>query len=139
MRHTLYFILSFILSACAGDVGFNSWSPIINKDFEPYVNEFEYLSDLEINYMRVEYGAMEAPNEAARCYSSGSKRAVIINKTKWVNLCDWQKRAVIFHELGHCVFGRQHIDTILSFMYPSVLPCDFYERNNQALIDEMFN
>lgn len=56
------------------------------------------------------------------------QKIILINANKcWIN--DFQKEAVIFHELGHCFLGRLHDDTLL----PNGDPKSMMVKNNISI------
>ena len=78
--------------------------------------------------------------KAGQCDQRGPSKVIIISEETWANLCDAQKKSVVWHELGHCVLGRSHADqATISYMIPDMVPCGFYETNDAELELEMFN
>lgn len=43
---------------------------------------------------------------------------ILINETMWARLKDYQRKELVFHELGHCAMGKEHTD--LGIMAPSM-------------------
>lgn len=56
---------------------------------------------------------------------SSSRRTIYINEPKWDRLSEVGKEQLVLHELGHCLLGREHVETImpngcpLSIMFPN--------------------
>lgn len=78
-------------------------------------------------------------------YSDGSK-AVVIEEGYWNRLSDLKKEFIVFHELGHCILNRGHLDEINasgscgSIMNSGSTDCnsDYNEKTREALIEELF-
>ena len=45
----------------------------------------------------------------ADAYCEYSTKHIIVNLDHWKTINKWQKKELIFHELGHCVCGLWHI------------------------------
>lgn len=70
------------------------------------------------------YG-MPQENASGECIKTKSQNFVIINQKYWDKLDEMRKRALILHELGHCVYNLQHDSSTTkgipnSIMWPSV-------------------
>jgi hypothetical protein len=79
------------------------------------------------------------------CYLSGSPR-VLIDEDAWNTSSSPKREVVVFHELGHCVLGRQHRTDLspdgsrpMSIMFPYVLDADTYMQHRQEYIKELFS
>lgn len=110
-----------------------------HPDFVGYLNEFKTLYSGKVNNLVVKYSVVYG-NFAALCerHSSGQK-VIKVNKVYWDGMCLEQRRALIFHELGHCILNREHTLNHYSYMYPSIGPCSFYMMNSTQLDTELFN
>lgn len=77
--------------------------------------------------------------------------SIVINQKYWDTRSDLTREAMIFHELGHCILNRAHLNTILpndewsSIMRGDPLPrgrsssINFSGTRRQYYIDELFN
>lgn len=73
---------------------------------------------------------------------------VTILKSYWDRADDAHREALIFHELGHCVLGREHNTTTKngyiaqSIMNPALMPVVddeiYYKEHRQEYITELF-
>ncbi len=88
--------------------------------FSKYVQEFEHngrriLNDgsFSVGDVPVNFGDTENPNFQGVCfeYPDGTKE-VIIKRSWWDNVSEEYRESLIFHELGHCRLGRDHLDTV---------------------------
>jgi hypothetical protein len=70
-----------------------------------------------------------------------------IDRVFWNISTDMEKEFVIFHELGHCVLERGHLDikddngNCLSIMQSGLGNCErvYNEQNRTVLLDELFS
>ncbi len=81
---------------------------------------------------------------AGWCSRRGGEAIVTIDKREWeANSSTWREM-LMFHELGHCVLGRGHIDTLKpngkpeSLMHRSLFSESYYRSNRQDYLDELF-
>ncbi|MDF9796205.1 hypothetical protein OKW21_001468 [Catalinimonas alkaloidigena] len=73
-------------------------------------------------------------------------RKITIDKTFWDHFSDAYKEFIVFHELGHCVLNRSHLETSFfngvckSIMRSGNGECfDFYSSSTRAYyVDELF-
>ena len=136
----------------------------VPQEFEPYLQRF--ISEakarghrISINNLIIQYDSSQSFLNCAKSnvISSGNdeQKIISINTPKcWQN--DLQFETLIFHELGHCIIGRSHDNSLLpkgdpkSIMYPDnielyspcVYPiagtCDMLYRR-AYYIDELFD
>jgi hypothetical protein len=118
--------------------------------FKPYVDEFLYYQQKKSTSIPVYFADLE-PGIAGVCHyfrvGSGPIRwgYIEIDKEYWGYISEFQKINLIFHELGHCVLGRDHVpwgNSVMmcpqSMMYDTVLSTQCMEDNYQAYLEEMF-
>jgi hypothetical protein len=106
-------------------------------DFAPYVDEFRTLSTTIVPPIIIEYGHPSADG-VAECKAIDGQRIITVDALAWDDLCHAQRRAVIFHELGHCVLFREHTLDRLSYMFATTLTCEHYMLNQSVMDSEMF-
>jgi hypothetical protein len=93
----------------------------VPDEFETIVENFkmEAMSrdyDIRIDNLIIRYDATVEEPYCATCNSKSLdpniQKIISINPDKcWLN--DYAKEALIFHELGHCILGRDHDNTLL--------------------------
>lgn len=79
-------------------------------------------------------------------YSEQAPNIVEIDQQFWNRATDLEKEYVVFHELGHCVLGRNHDDTRLadgscgSIMQSGLTNCrvEYNTSNREEYVDELF-
>lgn len=162
MRKTTAAII-FILSLLLGM--FQSCGPILDDNqptccrtptapsdsaFTNYIGEFEYYHGKKTSQIPVYFGDLKE-GIAGVCHyfriGSGPIRwgYVEIDREYWGVISEFQKINLIFHELGHCVLGRDHVpfgNSVMmcptSMMYDTVLSTQCMENNYQQYLQEMF-
>lgn len=80
-------------------------------------------------------------------YSNDTPYKVTIDKPFWSKASDLGKEFVIFHELGHCVLGRPHDESVdnrgfcLSIMRSGTGTCrdNYSSITRKRLLDELFS
>ncbi|MEM6318225.1 MAG: hypothetical protein AAF960_11185 [Bacteroidota bacterium] len=50
---------------------------------------------------------------AGVCRPKDHPKVITINRTIWRNTDSFQRKALLFHELGHCVLNRPHLNELL--------------------------
>lgn len=95
-----------------------------DSSFASFTQEFElrgryFYNDqtFSIGDIPINFGDNDIENPdfkgVCRTYADGSKE-ILIRKSWWNTVSDTFKESLIFHELGHCRLGRDHIDLIQS-------------------------
>lgn len=67
------------------------------------------LEDLDISGY-VEHIEQRGTLGQCKSYSDGSKQ-VVIDEPYWNRVDENEREYLVFHELGHCILGREHLDT----------------------------
>lgn len=121
MRHIINFVLLLILLhlfSCT-----NPHEYIVGEGFKQYVHQFELEAklrgktiDLESSGLIVEFADLK-DNQAGLCHYEKPIR-IEIDKSYWNAISKAQnaelmKEELMFHELGHGVLGRAHLNTLL--------------------------
>ena len=133
-------------------------------EFEPHVRKFEAEArargkDITINNLIIKYDAAASTifcaNSNVISSANDVQKIILVNpQFCWQN--ETQLETLIFHELGHCVLGRQHDSSAMpkgdpkTIMYPDDItlyspcvynlgnPCDLTYRR-PYYVDELFN
>lgn len=86
-----------------------------DQSIEVYVNEFNsYVSSYGTTVINkgiyYNFGDLSSlPGHVlGKCVSYKNDNIVFIDPTFWASASDWDRRSVVFHELGHCILGRSH-------------------------------
>ncbi len=124
-----------------------------NEELSPYAKEFflegqKRLADFDRINTEIVIQFGELPKgKAGSCKKL--KRLVTINPDLWYLMDSIQRKALVFHELAHCVLGRDHVDSALprgecvSLMVgnasDSTCYYDFYSNDwKEYYLDELF-
>jgi hypothetical protein len=79
----------------------------ISYEISPFVDSFEYVIGRPIGDVPVNFAEVE-PNNAGECFVDTEGRAEVrVSTTFWTTFPE-MREALIWHELGHCVLGREH-------------------------------
>jgi hypothetical protein len=131
MKPILIFLVSFLFGCVtvASDVKPRSSktrpvNTFIDPAFVRYVEDFELAFGKFVDvYMGFEEDLDNGNHGECWRFTDGY-REVVINSKGWDRMTILQRRALIFHELGHCVFDMKHDDSLKfdgcakSLMYP---------------------
>jgi len=127
-----------------------------------YVDDrlFEYFDNFKAEAakrnIKVDYEAMNVEGVisnipergiAGQCqtYENGNK-AIVIDKSYWNRVSDLKREFLVFHELGHCVLDRDHLDdtntdgSCFSIMNSGGAACslNYTMLTREALLEELF-
>jgi len=138
----------FLLLAACG----RAPTPEEKIEFEPYLRRFNAFSRQQgrsvFADISITYGNLKG-RHLGMC-DEGWLRAsrVEINRGAWKTSDDATREVMIFHELGHCVLGRPHIDTSISLeslnapksiMATHGVPGQIYSKYQSYYVQELFS
>lgn len=162
----LFFTLLLFLGSCADDDtdandgprGFESNEelfPTVTPELRPFYIAFEEeaaergididLTREEVTGNIVELGNMGVLGVCVR--SDTEPNRVAIDDDAWRLANNALRELIVFHELGHCVLNREHLDdeqngTCTSIMNSGLSGCEISLENNtirSAYLDELFD
>ncbi len=113
---TCLVLLFSIATSCSDDSSDTIYD--IDSELAPYVDRFVEAAADQDRYIDLRDYSLSAHIETAadevagQCvsYTNGAHR-IYIDPEYWVRATDLEREFVVFHELGHCVLGRSHVDT----------------------------
>lgn len=135
MRY-LYCLIALFLIGCAKPQPPVSAPVVVDPALAPYLVSFNH--DIGVNTDGISVGFADTSGNAnplgetvGECivYSEGStvvQRVIQIDPTYWATCNANERQQLVYHELGHCAMGLQHITGVdsnncpLSIMYPYV-------------------
>ena len=140
-RLLLTLLLTFVSSSGCGEP-----SPIVDPPFAPFLESFRKDAAARgiHNLRRPAIRMAELPDREAKLYYGFCRRrkdniTVVINVRYWGSLTEGRQKRLIYHELGHCLLGRRHMeDDSESFMYPFILGAIPSVREEHEL-DKLFD
>lgn len=83
----------------------------LEADFLPFVKDYETLAQRDIGEVAIRFGRV---NTFGSCNATWhGSREIVINRQKWDAFDVFKdsyrrRRIMLFHELGHCVQGKDH-------------------------------
>ena len=149
---TLLYILLVIITLCGCSKQFdNDIETELQVHFDNFVVEAE-ANGVAISLDEIDIGAylenIETRGTLGQCksYSDGSKQ-VAIDLPFWNRASDLEREYVVFHELGHCILGREHSDEkdangiCMSIMQSGDNDCSgiYTSENRNSLLNELFD
>ena len=130
-----YFAL-LILSACEQNDNFSEPIYDVPEELQPLVDLFiEEASTrgetVTIDNLILEYSSEVEDNVCGLCQTerNGQKRVIIRNEANICWITKEQFETLVFHELGHCILNRNHLDEML----PNGEPKSIMISNNTDL------
>jgi len=116
--HIYRMLLVLIISTSCAIVNKNQFlQGNIDPEFKPYLEDFIFagrgkfnianLKGLSITFKKVSF-AKHNKYTLAVCYYKENK--IYVDPNKWKTLSPNSKMVLIWHELGHCVLKRPHLD-----------------------------
>lgn len=118
-------------------------------DLLPYYEKFEYYYGSLVRNVLGEFRDLDDPEVAGYCWSfANGDRKIEADSAWWATASPLAREALVFHELGHCVLGREHRDSQVqreglvipvSLMSPYILDEFIYSRFYSYYIQELFD
>ncbi len=88
----------------------------VDPAFQPYVDEFEQaMSDNNVRdgvNVEIVFGDTGSAQNGLCHREGGQTPKISISRPVWNSFMDHQRRILIYHELGHCVLGREHTEAM---------------------------
>jgi len=96
--------------------------PPIPKELAGYVDEFSKACERKVS-TPIFFGKAPKGVVAFCAWEEETENKwITVDKRAWAELSDAQKRWTIFHELGHCELGLDHVETFPPSIMNSVVP-----------------
>lgn len=125
----------------------------IDSQFDPIIKSFIYEARqrgylVDLKNLSVTLGDIRSKKKdktVGYCVRDPMGGMVIkIHTPTWKQMGPYQQEELIFHELAHCLIGRDHCSRVnkrgpISIMYPRILTEAYYKENREELVDELFN
>lgn len=141
-----------ILVGCGKNYNPNLNRPHVNTSLEAYVNRFVQVAEslgrpVALGRIQVEFVETMEGNVIGKCYPGLMTPRIEINRSYWERpgVSNARRESLMFHELGHCILGRGHDDSLISgygldksIMNSIALPSGHYENNWNYYMDELF-
>lgn len=131
MKYVFLFLLS--LSSCGHPY-------IIEQTFIPEYNKFLNFAvdrNIALQQDRIQHLSITAKSlpylVLGQCEEYGGDYTVRIDRTYWSNATWVGQEAVLFHELGHCLLGRKHLNDVDTTTGTYVSIMNEYQLDNRSL------
>lgn len=150
MRFTIFFMLGLAFFSCSKEYNYS-----VDDELRQYFDLFEtegnsrgWNIDLEAMSVSGYIETIDERNTVGQCQTSdmGNKR-VVIDGTFWNRYDFYEREFIVFHELGHCILGRDHDDSAdsanrcKSIMSSGSGGCinNYSEKTRTDYLDELFD
>lgn len=119
----------------------------VDSQFQPYVTRFVVEGKpyglIGISSIQVFFGDTGERNRISVCRSDFSGPQIIVSEAAWKCLDDSARESLMFHELGHCVLGRDHKNTWIgdrpeSLMLEGIVTGSAYQEYRGEYLKELF-
>ncbi|MBX2871187.1 MAG: hypothetical protein KTR30_03780 [Saprospiraceae bacterium] len=126
----------------------------VDEDLQPYFERFDVEArargldfSLEMEELEADILGIDQDGVLGQChYSDQAPNIVEVDDQFWARATDLEKEYVVFHELGHCVLGKDHNDdrntdgTCSSIMQSGLTSCrvTYNSSNRESYLDELF-
>ena len=121
----------------------------VHPDFQPYLESFKrdaalYKSDVDFYKMVTVFSDVGQDSAAAYCLPA--TKTIVVSTRTWNSIDDKTRKALLYHEWGHCLLKREHVEDINyytlcpeSVMYPYIDPLQrCYSRYESSYNKELF-
>lgn len=109
-----------------------------------FVQEFESTYNMSVGNIPITMSDDMPLTIYGKCVMSSTQRVIAINSYLWPRLPEERRKALIFHELGHCVLMRGHDDRVYeqdgcpkSIMSSALMAAACIDRHKVELIAEL--
>ena len=114
-------ILAFLLTGCGPKLDLGQFEPLV-KEFQAEGQKRLGIK-IKINALIIKRAELQDNNgdttEGQCVMGPFMTPTIYVNRITWPYMDYYQQRAVLFHELGHCVLLRGHKDSYDSFGWPT--------------------
>lgn len=126
----------------------------VDSAIKPYVQRFiedarkRKVSIPEMSRTTVVFGTTRTKDEPITvgfCDDVQGWPFITVSEADWAYSDDYEKEQLVFHELGHCVLGRDHCDVTRNDQPVSIMEVDLgrsaqaYKTRREEFVNELFN
>lgn len=105
----LLFGLYLLLSGCTDPIKFT-----IHEDFKKHVAEFQRLYKVEVTVTIMFADFPQGEFGLCKNYGTNNRLNIVyIDRLFWISNDYYAQEELLFHELGHCVLGRKHLEGLM--------------------------
>ncbi len=120
----------------------------VNPELQPYVDTFlahaiEQGHPVYVETLAADFAEID-DETLGTCGIEDGVPTIEINQEDWPNMNDTARETLMYHELGHCLLGRNHNDakrgdTPVSIMASHAFAYKLYEAYKADYLYELFN
>lgn len=133
-----------LLSACGE-------APHIEPEAQPYIDRFVTEAKIRNVVVNIQFLTIIFTDEVKMTpqgYQFGycEEGVITLVKSYFLAQTDVNKEVVLFHELGHCILKREHVDGVSELKIPEslmivdpTLVTSYYEQNRNFYLNELFS
>ena len=143
-----WLVVLFSTTTCQKDTEFQYF---VQSELQPFFDKFQEEGTargkiLDMKTVSGVLGDLPSVNVLGRCEQSTLNGTVTIDQAFWDKASYYEKEYVLFHELGHCVLDRRHLEdqradgTCVSIMQSGTGGCrmSYNAQTRSAYLDELF-
>jgi len=143
-----WLVVLFGMTNCTKDTEFQYF---VQSELQPFFDKFYAEGTARGKVLDMEsvsgvLGDLPAANVLGRCEQSTSHGTVTIDQVFWDKASYYEKEYVVFHELGHCVLDRRHLEdqradgSCVSMMQSGSGGCrmSYNAQTRSEYLDELF-
>lgn len=128
---TILLLATVVLTSCKPKAAFEYDNPSLDMAIpDDSISEFSKTSIAEVDFYKDEFVNLASTYNytvikktlysakkdlrnlpghiLGQCITFDDANLIVVDKTFWATASDFNKRSLIFHELGHCLLGRGH-------------------------------
>lgn len=120
MKPFKLFLLSIAANLCIGSIPTFAFAGIISNHFYPYLKRFAdeayrrnvYPNQSKLAALSIRFAFnLGDYNHLAECEVNTTQ--ISVSESYWMTASEPEREELIFHELGHCLLGRDHDDNVM--------------------------
>ena len=155
MKYRFIYIILFVWLLYPGCREDDQVEVSIDPEVQPYLDMFigeAAVRGLEIKIeeyaLSITIEQIDRANVAGQCtQAEGSYNHIVIDPAYWRGYTELNREALVFHELGHCLLDRSHLDDqdeygyCISLMESGAGACTrvYTAENRDKYLDELFS
>lgn len=144
--YSILLLLIFVLTNACEKQEFRQ----VDYRLKPYFERFQEeasIRDFNLDFEDIEGKIAELDGVGGQCvHNTEFPDVVLIDEIFWTQADDIDREFIVFHELGHCILNRTHLDTknadntCKSLMHSGISGCRFIydDENREEYLDELF-
>lgn len=146
-------IVGLLLSTCSAEEGVRP-AAVVDPELQPYFETFAAEAarrQVDVNAALAQVSASftvldgQIGGQCRRSTTAG--HAVLIHRDYWQRFSSLQRELLVFHELGHCILQREHLDladssgNCVSMMHSGAGHCrvGYTAARREYYLDELFH